>query len=108
MVKEPPLAVMVFVRFELGPSSKMVALLVKLTPPWIERMAFLKIFHVPPVSVLVPALNWLALARFRVPDLGSTVPALLNAKLTSVLPAPADLRKVPVPRLLKIGVPETA
>src|SRR6266853_4926294 len=38
-----------------------------------------------------------------VPDLASTVPRLLNANWTSVTPVPADLRKVPVARLLKIG-----
>src|SRR5438270_5152932 len=42
------------------------------------------------------------LFRLSVPVLTSTAPLLLKAKLTSVTPVPADLRKVPVARLLKI------
>src|SRR5437764_11641681 len=90
------------VKTELAPSRVMLALLVvRLTPLLSVRVELVKTFQVPPVSVL--PLTWLVLVRLRVPDRASTVPRLLNANWTSVTPAPADLRKVPVARLLKIG-----
>ena len=88
---------------ELTPSRRMVALLVDRTVlPAIVRVELAKTCQVPPVSVL--PLRWKASPRASVPDRTCTVPRLLNAKLTSVMPAPPDLRKVPVARLLKVGV----
>src|SRR6266704_2026385 len=54
------------------------------------------------LPVLVPPL-----LRLSVPLFTSTAPLLLNANWTSVTPVPADLRKVPFARLLKVGVPES-
>src|SRR6266702_5492011 len=92
------------VKTELAPSRVMLALLVvRLTPLLSVRVELVKTSQVPAASVLVPVLTWVTLVMLSVPDRASTVPRLLTAKVLKVRPAPPDLRKVPVAKLLKVG-----